>query len=107
MTKEELKKEAEEYRESKRHKSFRADVGTVQINYESYLNNLQQAYLAGAEPREKRIADLEAQIEKMKCCQNCKHCNEIISYKVLGGKEISKICSDGNYVCDKWEIKEK
>lgn len=50
---------------------------------------------------------LREMIEKMECCQNCKHCSEIISYKVLGGKEISKICSDGHYVCDKWEIKEK
>ena len=102
MTKEELKKEAEEYRESKRHKSFRADVGTVQINYESYLNNLQQAYLAGAEPREKRIADLEAQIEKMKCCYNCSkwydgECEESPKSKTF-------FCAD--FKCDNWEIKE-
>ena len=45
---EELKQRAEEYKESKRHKCFREDVGTIQINYESYLNNLKQAYLAGA-----------------------------------------------------------
>ena len=44
-----FEKEAEEYRESKRHKSFRADVGTIQINYESYLNNLQSAFKDGAE----------------------------------------------------------
>jgi hypothetical protein len=44
-----FEKEAEEYRESKRHKFFRADVGTVQINYESYLNNLQSAFKDGAE----------------------------------------------------------
>ena len=30
-------------------------------------------YLAGAEPREKRIEELEQQIEAMKCCENCKH----------------------------------
>lgn len=30
-------------------------------------------YLAGAEPREKRIAELEQQIEKMKCCGNCEN----------------------------------
>ena len=30
-----------------------------------------QSYLASAEPREKRIEELEAQIEKMKCCENC------------------------------------
>ena len=28
-------------------------------------------YLASAKPREKRIEDLESQIEKMKCCPNC------------------------------------
>ena len=54
-----------------------------------------------------KIVELQAQIGKMKCCQNCKHCTEIKNYKALGGKEISKVCSDGNYVCDKWEIKEK
>ena len=44
-----FEEEAEEYKESKRHKSFRADVGTVQINYENYLNNLQSAFKDGAE----------------------------------------------------------
>jgi len=33
-----------------------------------------KGYLAGSEPREKRIAELEEQIDKMKCCGNCKHC---------------------------------
>ena len=62
MTKEELKQEAEEW---------------VQNNNYPYSNcpniekKLKQAYLAGAEPREKRIAEIEAQIEKMKCCENC------------------------------------
>ena len=52
----------------------------------------------------RQIASLEARIEKLKCCQNCKHCNEVKSYKGLGGKEITKVCSDGNYVCDDWEF---
>lgn len=62
MTREELKQEVEEW---------------VQNNNYPYSNcpniekKLKQAYLAGAEPREKRIAELEAQIEKMKCCENC------------------------------------
>lgn len=34
---------------------------------------LENAYIAGAEPREKRIAELEVQIEEMKCCGNCDH----------------------------------
>ena len=38
---------AEEYKESKRHKCFRADVGKIQIEYEAYLNNLKDGFLAG------------------------------------------------------------
>lgn len=54
MTKEELEKEAR----------FRTKGWKEQ-------ENCVQAYLAGAAPREKRIVELEAQIEKMKCCGNC------------------------------------
>ena len=39
----------------------------------SCKGNCKEAYEAGAEPREKRIEELEVQIEKMKCCGNCKH----------------------------------
>ena len=52
-------------------------------------------YFAGAEPREKRIAELEAQIEKMKNCKNCLYQGECD----LSGYEECK-----NF--DKWEIKE-
>ena len=85
MTKEELKKEAIQYA---------VDYPT---NYgKGYKHkDLRIAYLAGAEPREKQIQidaeqiralqkqdgeltdkvkELEAQIEKMKCCGNCIHC---------------------------------
>ena len=62
MTKEELEKEAEEFTDSK--KSFWRQGRTC-------IDSVKQAYIAGAEPREKRIAELEAQIEKMKCCENC------------------------------------
>ena len=58
MTKEELEKEAR----------FRTKGWKEQ-------ENCVQAYLAGAEPREKRIAELQAQIEKMKNCHNCKNWN--------------------------------
>ena len=44
-----FEKEAEEYRENKRHKSFREDVGNVQIDYNAYLNNLANAFKDGAE----------------------------------------------------------
>ena len=55
MTREELEKEADEYVTRTNNNDF-----TI------------EAYLAGAEPREKYIAELKAQIEKMKCCGNCR-----------------------------------
>ena len=55
MTKDELKKEATEYALEWGDKTD----GTYAC--------CRDGYLAGAEPREKRIAELEAQIEKMKC----------------------------------------
>ena len=45
--------------------------------------------------KDRRIKELEAQVEKMKCCQNCSH---LCSRCELG--------IDGCYVCSKWEIKE-
>lgn len=57
MTDEEM---AEEYKESKRHKSFRTDIGKVSIEYEAYLNNLKSAYLAGLKagrPKWHKVAD--------------------------------------------------
>ena len=61
MTKEELKQEAEVYS----YKLYHSKA------WNPGEDMLVKAYLAGAEPREKRIAELEAQIEKMKCCANC------------------------------------
>ena len=54
----------------------------------------------------KEIADLKAQIEKMKNCKNCK--------KLKKEKDGLLICTVGSFYtntfgenCDKWEIKEK
>ena len=91
MTKDELEKEAEEYAEgmAKYYASTHEDC--IPSQFEKYLRN---AYISSAKPREKQIQidaeqiralqkqngeltdkvnDLEAQIEKMKCCYNCKH----------------------------------
>lgn len=59
MIKEELEKEATEYALEWGDKTD----GTYAC--------CRDGYLAGAEPREKWITELEAQIEKMKCCENC------------------------------------
>ena len=122
MTKEELEKEAEE-------KYSEVDREFIACQDEGEVFNI--GYLAGAEPREKRIAELEdersdldmiaknyaikiveleAQIEKMKCCGNCEngelsahekpclHCQRCFA---------SKDVTDQENVKDNWEaIKE-
>lgn len=51
-----------------------------------------------------RVKELEVQIEKMKCCENCIHhyiaLDDTTSCKLLDRLASSK-------PCDKWEIKEK
>jgi len=63
-------------------------------------------FIQGYRQSEKRIAELEAQIEKMKNCKNCK--------KLKKEKDGLLICTVGSFYtntfgknCDKWEIKEK
>ena len=90
MTKEELEKEAEEYADKH---AFRVPYDGSNNFYDDVdFKASKEGYLAGAEPREKRIAELEdklanadyqlegrdneiakltQQIEKMKCCGNC------------------------------------
>jgi predicted RNase H-like nuclease (RuvC/YqgF family) len=112
MTKDELKQEAEKYVLNNTGYSVNEFHGKKAI----------QSYLAGAEPREKRIAELEAtnkkissecrnlvnslekkqneivvlkaQIEQMKCCSNCKHSRTEYEH-----------CKTDKH--EKWEIKEK
>jgi hypothetical protein len=59
-----------------------------------------RAFEMGKQTREKRIAELEAQIEKMKCCYNCSkwyygECEESPKSKTF-------FCAD--FKCDNWEI---
>ena len=146
MTKEELKKKAEEYYEDE-------TEGTFQICEDCYwfADAVQTAYVDSAEPREKQIEidakqiralqkqngeltdkvnnleeklanadyqlegrdneikELEAQIEKMKCCNNCKY-RYFMDWKSVCGFDLSEIKDIENPVackCNKWEIKEK
>ena len=88
MTKEELNKEAEGY------------ADTVECEWENETHwvdcrdKVTEAYIAGAEPREKKIAELEKQIEKMKCCCLCVHCGKDCDSSGCGNP------------CDKWEFAE-
>lgn len=120
MTKEELKKEAIKYAVD-----YPTSYGK---GYKR--KDIRTAYLASAEPREKQIAIdaehinalqktngsltdrvdvLETQIEKMKCCENCRynsywgnelHCN----YGLKEALQEDKLVECNNM--DKWEIKE-
>ena len=84
MTEEELRKEATSTVEWK---------CTPMIDRPTFING----YITSAKPREKRIAELEAQIEKMKCCENCEHYD-----RKMGCLLVLEKC-----VCmSKWEIKE-
>lgn len=50
---------------------------------------------------EMRIKGLEAQIEKMKCCGNCKHCIlEGVLYCTIKNRDV------GNRACNYWELAE-
>ena len=60
MTKEELKQEAEEW--IKDHSGLIGSYEFVKYDYDS----MQKAYLAGAEPREKRIETQAEEIKKLK-----------------------------------------
>ena len=68
--------------------------------YESLFPNefetFYKAFLKVAEPREKRIEELETQIEKMKGCFNCKYQNKFVESK----------CGECEDYYSKWEIKE-
>ena len=100
MTKEELKKEA-----------IKFAVGYPTSYGKGYKHkDLRIAYLAGAEPREKHIAELKEQIEKMKCCGNCKY------FKFQDDVRYYTCIKDGNcngknyrsceFNLEKWELKE-
>ena len=111
MTKEELEKEAKT-------ECFMLTVNTIGIDQ----RDVELAYVMGAEPREKRIAELEeklanadyqlegrdleikelkAQIEKMRCCYNCSKWNDGQCADI---PDSGYCCAD--FVCEDWEIKE-
>ena len=51
----------------------------------------------GADEKDRKIAELEAQIEKMKCCENCNNFMHRIDHRC------NTKCKD----LSEWEIKEK
>ena len=57
-----------------------------------------EAFIKGYELSEKQIAELEQQIEKMKCCGNCAKNGHICVAEEMQGK----LCGKNK---DKWELR--
>ena len=128
MTKEELEKEAEgkyckgcKWRIEQCLWAWRKTNGLKEPNEKNCSCKEVPAYITGAEPREKQIAELEdklanadyqlegrdneireleAQIEKMKCGQNCKH-----SYLYQEDRKCKFTYCDCINCKDKWELR--
>ena len=106
MNKEELEKEAEEYLKkdgTKAEQIFNMlnEISPLKITSTQatfIIAMIKQVYQDGAEPREKRIAELEVQIKKMKCCGNCIHCYEGAYHNGYRCKDHAR-----ESVCDNWE----
>ena len=92
MTDEEM---AEEYKESKRHKCFRADVGKIQIEYEAYLNNLKDGFLAGLKAGRPQWHDL------------WENSNDLPEKMGLGSKEVYVAYENGvtDFACYRFDKK--
>lgn len=96
MTKEEqLRQEAEEYAREWLYHVKDLELQHKEDDKPEYIR-IKEAYLAGAEPREKRVAELEAQIEKMKCCENCNNFMHRIDHR----------CNTECKNLSKWELAE-
>lgn len=53
---------------------------------------------------EKRVKELEEQIEKMKCCGNCKHCYSWEDFYININCSLPNTDIDLGNKCDKWEM---
>ena len=122
MTEEELEKEikilrkvAEDWKESC-HKAWKENAELNKKLREKILNEKcfvcryntvgQDEYIHILEEQNK---DLATQIEKMKCCNNCKHKNLNWNFRPICTFDKSEVRNIENPVsckCDKWELEE-
>lgn len=96
MTKEELdvQKEIEEY--------FTESAGFGRDKIQNFMAIVNKALKQKGE----RIAELESQIEKMKCCENCIHYHKEEDVESCWNCE-RQIGNNEEIIKDEWEIKEK
>jgi hypothetical protein len=65
------------------------------------MDDLREAFIAGAKTRDEKIKELESQIEKMKCCWNCSN------QRQKGGDiGCSEADCNGEENTSKWKMKE-
>ena len=94
-----FEEEAEKYADGIYHYKINvSDYGEKgRINYR--YSDVKEAYQKGAESREKRIEELQAQIEEMKCCYNCSKWNDGECEESPKSKTF--FCAD--FKCESWE----
>ena len=70
---------------------------------EGNIQSLVNLILSFTEPRDKQITELEAQIDKMKCCANCRK-----YYRGETADDKGYLCvhHDFNDKCKLWELEE-
>lgn len=102
MTKEELEKKAEVF------VSEKADKGNFDLEQfgKAYFSesSMKQALIEFTKSREKRIAELEALNEKMKCGGNCEHLYHVNTGGCYDAKCDLTYCDCINCK-DKWELR--
>jgi hypothetical protein len=96
MTKEELKQEAEAEADKV---IIGSGMDRTSVIHLKHL--LVTMYIQGAT---KVTKELEAQIEKMKCCYNCSKWNEGL---LLCNESTVRVTTYADYCCEDWEIKRK
>lgn len=74
-------------------------------NYEMTISKMEKGTcdICKEIEKDKKIEELEAQIEKMKCCYNCSKWNEGL---LLCNDSPVKIATYADYCCKDWKLKE-
>ena len=94
------KQEFEKYFEQKNNEGYL--WVTQEMEQSELKDDCEMVCLDFAEPREKRIEELEQQIEKMKRHCNCKH-RDSEGYCEVKRTYLMDLSYDG---CDKWELED-
>lgn len=98
----------EEIEQLKAVSDYQTDLGDKYAEENKLLKTQLDALSDGVDwkgilEKNEQITELQEQIEKMKCCENCK---KTTLHNVASCDEPVRIKSHNTYVCDKWKLKE-